>query len=432
VNLRRLSAHAKAAGGAWGTALFQFLAGVILVRSLPSAEVGTFFLGAAIATLVFGVLDLRIEEGLTQFLIRERNASEEARIRPALRYAVAIDIASGAVIFGLTVAGLVLFPLHFDHRTRVVAAIGAVASLVGVADGSFSGVLYACQAFGWVSAYQVLANAARCAALLVLPINSSTDAAWAIALAQVIATGFLVAAVTLRFLPQGVPSEPLAPHDRKWLLRFSIHVGVASAVATVRTTAIPIMIGAVGTKRQVAAARVAESPTRLLGIVVAPLRTVLFPRLSGAWARRDRADARRLIRGYIVTTLVLGSILGVAMALTIGFLLTRIYGSSYAHLGRVGQFFVLAAVLDALAGWQKVTPAALDRPSLRTLIVGGEAIALLLALIVLVPPFAALGAAISAAIAAATSLAMGAYWLRPAFAERRWRRPLCSDPGKGA
>jgi O-antigen/teichoic acid export membrane protein len=312
----------------------------------------------------------------------------------------------------------------------LVASIAAFASLVGISDGSFVALLYAQQAFGWISAYQLISNGARCVALLVVPIESPTDAAWAIVLAQVIATAFLVAATGLRFLPNA-GSESLASADRRWLIRFSLNVGLASAVATARTTAIPLVVGAVGTTRQVAAARVAESPTRLLTIAVAPLRTVLFPQLSAAWARRDRADARRLIRAYITTTLFLGIAFGAAMAVAIGFLLTKIYGPAYAHLERVGQFFVLAAVLDALAGWQKVTPAALDRPWLRTFIVGGEAAALLVGLVILVPPYGALGAAISAAIAGATSLALGAYWLRPAFAARSWRKPIRSDPAHG-
>jgi O-antigen/teichoic acid export membrane protein len=408
-----------AASGAWSAALLQFVAGVILVRSLAPSAVGTFVFGSAIAILVFGIADFRIEEGLTQFLVREKSAARETRTRSALRFAIAIDFASGLMIFIVFVAALTLFPVEFRDDTRNVAAIAAATSFIGTSDGSFLAVLYARHAFGWLSSYQIVANGARCLSLLILPINTAVDAAWAFLLAQAVATGFAVAVVVLRFLPPGARS-PLGSSDRRWLLRFSLHVGASSAVATVRANATPLVMGVVGTRRQVADARVAESPTRLLGVAVAPLRTVLFPRLSTAWARRDRADARRLIRQYVATALFLGGVLALAMAVTIDFLLERIYGSAYADLGRVGQFFVLAALLDAVAGWQKVAPAALDRPWLRTYILVGEAGALLVALLILVPSYGPLGAAISATVAAACSLAMGAYWLRPAFAEKSW------------
>jgi O-antigen/teichoic acid export membrane protein len=421
---------ATAAGGAWGAAVLQFLAGVIVVRSLAPAQVGTFFFGVAIATFVFGVLDFRIEEGLTQFLIRERNADRDTRVRPALRFAVALDVATGIAIFGAILASLTLLPLHLGSDTRTVGAIAALAGLIGVSDGSFAAILYTHQAFGWLSAYQIVANGGRCLALLAFPIESPADAAWATVAAQIAATAF-VATIVLRRLPRGVQSKGFGASERRWLLTFSVHVALSSAVATVRTTATTLVLGAIGTTRQVASARVAESPTKLLGTVVAPLRTVLFPRLSTAWAQRDRAAARRLVRQYLVTTALLAGTLGAAMALAINLMLTRIYGHAYGGLERVGQFFVLAAVLDALAGWQKVAPAALDRPWLRTFILLGESGALLVGLVILVPTHGPLGAAMSAALASAVSLAMGAYWLRPAFGERNWAEELPREAQPG-
>jgi O-antigen/teichoic acid export membrane protein len=391
---------------------------------------------SAIAAFVFGVFDIRIEEGLTQFLVRDRNAGGQERTKSALRYAVAVDLVSGLAIFALMLAALVLLPLDLSHQTQSVAAIAALTSLIGIADGSFLAVLYAEHAFGWFSAYQIVLNGARCLALVAVPIATPSDAAWAFALAQVVGTVFALTIVVLRFLPRGGRFRPLASTDRRWLLGFSIHVALASAVATIRATATPLVLGVVGTKQQVANARVAESPTKLLGVAAAPLRTVLFPRLSEAWARRDRADARRLIRHYIASTVLLVGVLAVAMAIAIDFLLTTIYGPAYGGLERVGQFFVLAALLDAVAGWQKVAPAALDRPWLRTFILVGESTALLIALLILVPTHGPLGAAISASIAAAASLAMGAYWLRPVFVESNWqedRRPVRSaERGGGA
>jgi O-antigen/teichoic acid export membrane protein len=409
---------ASAAAGAWGAAVLQFLAGVIIVRSLAPAQVGTYFFGVAIAAFVFGVLDFRIEEGLTQFLIRERNAKRETGVHAALRYAVSLDLVSGLVIFGAILASLAFLPLHLSGETRTVSAIAALAGLIGVSDGSFAAVLYTHQAFGWLSAYQIVANGARCLALLAFPIHSPADAAWATVAAQIAATTF-VATIVLRRIPHGVPSG-FGASERRWLFRFSMHIALSSAVATVRMTATPLVLGAIGTTRQVASARVAESPTKLLGTVVAPLRTVLFPRLSTAWAQRDLTAARRLVHQYLVTTALLAGILGAAMALAINPVLTTIYGDAYGGLERVGQFFVLAAVLDAIAGWQKVAPAALDRPWLRTFILLGESAALLVGLLILVPTHGPLGAAVSAALASAASLAMGAYWLRPTFDERYW------------
>jgi O-antigen/teichoic acid export membrane protein len=424
VKIRAATARvfAAAATGAWGTAVLQFLAGVIVVRSLLPGEVGTFFFGAAIAAFVFGVLDLRIEEALTQFLVRERSEGRQSRFRPALRFAVLFDAATGMVIFAALLAALAVLPLHLSHETRIVCAITALAALIGVSDGSFAGVLYTQQAFGWLSAYQLVSNGSRCVALLVLPIDRPANAAWAMVAAQVVATAFIAAVVVSR-LPKGVTSESLVRDERRWLLSFSVHVGLASAVATVRTTASPLVLGTLGTSRQVAFARVAESPTKLLGTAAAPLRTILFPRLSTAWAERDREAAQRIVREYLLTTAVLVGLLGAPLALAMNFVLTRIYGSAYGGLERVGQLFVLAAALDALAGWQKIAPAALDRPWLRTLILLGESIALLAALLILVPSHGALGAAISAVLASAVSLAMGAYWLRPAFRQGTWVTP---------
>jgi O-antigen/teichoic acid export membrane protein len=409
-----------AAGGAWSAAILQFVAGVIVVRSLTPQGVGTFVFASAIATFVFGVLDIRIEEGLTQFLVREKSSGRDERTASALRYAVAVDIASGLAISALMLLAIAFLPFHLGHETKVVAAITAFASLIAISDGSFLAIFYAHQAFGWLASYQLVSNGSRCLALLIVPIATASDAALAIALAQVVATTFLISAVVIRFLSRGGRRGRLTQADRRWLLRFSAHVAVSSAAATVRANATPLVMGILGTKREVAGARVAESPTKLLGVAVAPLRTVLFPRLSAAWARRDRTEARYLIREYLWTSAIAGGVFGMAMALAMNPILTRIYGPEYSDLARVGQIFVLAAVLDALAGWQKVAPAALDRPWLRTYILVGESAALLLALLILVPPYGPLGASISAAVAAGISLGLGALWLRPAFSQPNW------------
>src|ERR687888_286241 len=97
---------AAAAIGAWGAALLQFVSGVIVVRSLSPSQAGTFFFGTAIAAFIFGVLDLRIEEGLTQFLVREKASNQESRVVPALRYAVLVDAVTGAVIFLATLGAI--------------------------------------------------------------------------------------------------------------------------------------------------------------------------------------------------------------------------------------------------------------------------------------------------------------------------------------
>jgi O-antigen/teichoic acid export membrane protein len=412
--------HLKAAGGAWSGAALQFVAGVILVRSLSQAAVGVFVVGSAIATVVFGVFDIRIEEGLSQFLIREGTTGRKESLRSALRYAVVVDVLSGVVILGFTVGGLLLLPLHLDSETQTVATIGALACFIGVADGSFGAVLYAQEAFGWISMYQFVSNAFRCLALVAVPINTPASAAWAMVLAQGATTGFVISIVLMKFTRNVNEERALTRTDRHWLLRFSAHVALSSAVATVRANATPLVLGGLGTHREVAGARVAESPTKLLGVSVAPLRTVLFPRLSRAWAHRDRGAARRLIRHYVGTTIVLGGSLGVLMIMAMEPLLHHIYGAAYGGFATAGRVFVVAALLDAIAGWQKVAPAALDRPWLRTLILLSEATALLIALVVLVPAYGATGAAASAVVAAAISLAMGAYWLRPALAESEW------------
>jgi O-antigen/teichoic acid export membrane protein len=416
--LRR--SHVKAAGGAWTGAALQFVAGVILVRSLSQGDVGTFVVGSAIATVVFGVLDVRIEEGLSQFLIRERAVGRN-RLRPALRYAVIVDVLSGVLILGVTIAGLVLLPLHLGDETGTVAIIAALACFIGVADGSFNGVLYAREAFGWISMYQFVSNGARCLALVSFPIDTPASAAWAMVFAQVATTLFVIVAVLAKFVFRANEEEALTQRERHWLLRFSVHVALSSAVATIRANATPIVLGGLGTYHEVAGARVAESPTKLLGVSVAPLRTVLFPRLSRAWAHRDRLAARRLIRHYVCTTIAFGGTLGLVMVLVMQPLLHHIYGAAYGDFTQTGRVFVVAALLEAIAGWQKVAPAALDRPWLRTLILLSEAAALLISLVVLVPAYGATGAAISAVVAAVTSLALGAYWLHPALAESEWR-----------
>jgi O-antigen/teichoic acid export membrane protein len=190
-----------AAGGAWSAAILQFVAGVIVVRSLTPQGVGTFVFASAIATFVFGVLDIRIEEGLTQFLVREKSSGRDERTASALRYAVAVDIASGLAISALMLLAIAFLPFHLGHETKVVAAITAFASLIAISDGSFLAIFYAHQAFGWLASYQLVSNGSRCLALLIVPIATASDAALAIALAQVVATTFLISAVVIRFLP---------------------------------------------------------------------------------------------------------------------------------------------------------------------------------------------------------------------------------------
>src|SRR5207248_7954464 len=97
-------------------------------------DVGSFVFGSAVAAVAFGVLDLRVEEGLTQFLIRERHGGRVSRVRPALWYAVFVDGLSGALIFTATVTLLTTAPLHLGHESVRVAVVISLALFIGVSD----------------------------------------------------------------------------------------------------------------------------------------------------------------------------------------------------------------------------------------------------------------------------------------------------------
>lgn len=420
----RLNALSVSALGSWASLAFQLIAGVTLARSLAPSEFGVFILGAAAAALIFGLFDLRFEDGLTQLLVREKHLGRSERTRGALRYALVVDVLSGFLIFGVAAVVMILIPGSVIHADAAYSAtIVALAYLVGIADGSFNAIFFSNQAFGRIAVSQVVGSGSRAVAYLALPLESSSDAAWATVVAQVVSTGFLLCLVYgSRLIPPDA-GPLLTASEKRSLLRFSLHTSLAAAVAAVKATAAPIVLGTLGTPREVAAARVASSPPQILVALTGPLRTVMFPRMSQAWAARDRVAATEVIRGYIAYATGAVLVVGLPMGLAMSALLAMVYGSAYDNYGNVAIVFLVAASGEAIAGWQKVAPAALDRPALRTVILTAESGTLLLALVLLVPRFGPMGAAISAVLAAVVSLGVGAWRLGPALRPDRWAVP---------
>lgn len=394
-----------------------------IARVLPQNEVGSVVVVGAIAAVSSALFSLGLGFGLRHFLSYYIGAAES---RPVSKltggaYLVATLLAAAAVV---TTLGLSTFVTGlFFHSPENRPEIGLLALYIGLGTASWilRSVLLGLQrfvAYSTISGSGHLTSYALATFLLLLwgGINSIL-LGWVLGYALACAL-FLIAIRTQHPLERraGAEASHGLPPTRSlyWtVLIYSLPLFVAFLVSTGASYVDRLILASLASLSSVAVYNYAVLISTTSLYVVAPLGTVLLPKISEAFGRGDSAKIRQVTRTASTLVVLVYVPVGLATAALAPFLIDVLVGSSFESaayplallVGISAASIPYVALTGLAAGIRRTTP---------VVAAAGLALGSNVALCwLLVPGLGMIGAAIgNAALPSATFLALF-FWLRP-------------------
>lgn len=361
---------------------------VVLVRTVGLGPTGMVILAQSFVALAFVVVDPRLEDALQRY-VPLIAATRTTAVRWVVRRLVNIDMIVGVASAMLLMLAVSTIPLGqwlgVDARYLLLASVAA-----GL--GAAQGTLAAC--FAVTDRLPELAKL-RCAGSGLVTAAASTAAVISgpVAYLAVLAVGQAVITLLLATRARGHVRAAWPGGDRVSLppgfVRFTALSSVATSAALGSESAVVTVAGVLGGPPVAAGLKIATAPARLLFTAIAPLWSVMFPRLSRHAAAGDVRRVRTVCLHSSALILV-GSLPVIAVAVAfLPVLLVWVYGASASVFGWTAVVAIAVYALKAASGWSKVMPLAVGRPGWKLGMTTAEGVVLIVALVVVVPMLAA-------------------------------------------
>jgi O-antigen/teichoic acid export membrane protein len=192
-----------------------------------------------------------------------------------------------------------------------------------------------------------------------------TEAILGLLVAQLITTASIVGAglVALRRFPAAKP-VPLADDGRPFV-GFVLKSSVDSGLDAFRTWIAPLMIGIVGTAKDVGLFRGAQAPQYAFAVLSSPVRMILLSEQTRDWEAGKVSAVVAGLRRYVTgSTLLMAAIL-VPAELLMPWLVRLLLGEEYEPAVGAARFVFAAAAIQLIFAWTKSFPVTIGRPGLR-------------------------------------------------------------------
>ncbi len=395
-----LRRRAGAAVGVYGSAVLGFLATIVALRQLATKEeVGRYAIVMATMGLLQLAFDVTADEAAVKYGYRYQQAGDWGRFRRLFSSMLVVKAAGGAAGALATVVAAVLSERIYGKGGLVAPMLAAaLIPLLQAPEGMAGAMLLVRGRYDVRGGFLVVSMALRLAAIAVAARHGVVTMLLAMAAAQAVATGAIVAAglASLRRFPSATP-VPLGA-DRGALRGFVVQSTLGSTLMSLRTTLPSTIVGGIMSKAAVADFRAAQAPQTAMASLSAPARMILMSEQSQhvEAGRIERVFA--MIRRYMLLT---GASMVVVVPLAwwgMPWLVRVAVGSRFGTATDAARLILLTGALQIVFGWTRPFAVSIGRPGLRT-------ITHLLELAVLVPGVLVLGEAWGAAGAAAGVLA---------------------------
>lgn len=329
----------RVAGYVAGVGL-SVVSAALLIRHLGPVDWGGYVTVSSLIALVAGLS----EAGMSNVGVREYSTlgpSERIRL---LRNLLGIRL----VLTAIAVGAAVLFCVAAGYRSVLV--VGTLLSGIGLMVGFFQqtvGVpLQARLQFGWVSALDLLRQAATTVAVVVLVALGATLLPF---LGAPIAVSIFMVAVTLPLVRRLAPVVPA--FDRgEWsrILQTSVAYSAASAIGTIYVAMTVVLMSLVGSGRDTGYYGASYRIFSVLGTIPLLLVTSAFPVLARA-ARDDRERLEYALQKLLEIALIVGVLFALGISLAAPFLIDVVAGAKFDPSVDVLRIHGLALISSFLA-----------------------------------------------------------------------------------
>jgi O-antigen/teichoic acid export membrane protein len=378
--------RSAAAAGTYAAAALGFLGTVVALHIFSTLTFGRFALVTAATMFFQSLLDLTVEEALVKFGFRFVAREDWGRLRRLFTSAIVFKLAGGVLATGLLLAfAPIADSLLHKSGLRTPLLIASLLPLAQCTENVGGVALILHGRYDLRAFFLFVSMALRFSAIVIGAPHGLNATIAGLVAAQAVATSAISVAgfLAYRRFPQQ-PSVSLGP-ERRDIFSFVAQSSVATGVISLTTPLSLLVLGRVGSTKQVAWFRAAMAPQQAFAVVSAPARLILLTEQTRAWERGTRGEVFAGIKRYMVgMTAVAGAILVPLLVFTPE--LARLLFSA-KNVGAVDatRLVIVAGALRMVYGWTKSFPVSIGRPALRIWTHGLE-------MLVLVPLVGVLGA----------------------------------------
>jgi O-antigen/teichoic acid export membrane protein len=336
--------------GDWVAQIISIVTSIALGRTLGPDNYGLILIAMTSVNIIAQFMDVRTSEALIRFMGGAMARDDRREARTFFSIGFAVDIVVALVTIGISL--LVALPLVGAHpqgeTLRAMVNIYLLTAPLSILQNNFRSVLITFKQF-------------RLKTLIVIAV------VWGY-VAAAFATFILmtIAATWLLLRRMGVGQAGDYRGALRQFLPFTFHTSLMGSLKAVSNNLDMLLLGALRPPSEVSFYRIARSAVSLIALPVSPVTTVLYPTMNEAWARRDLARVKGLIKRFMLYSGVvcLGAL--VFFTLTADTLVRWIYGEDFQPAAPLILLMAVGLSLEAVAGWVRTAALANGKPQLVT------------------------------------------------------------------
>lgn len=378
--------------------------GVVLARALGPSAFGVLSIVIALVAVVQQLLSSRVWEAAIKFVIEFRSRGDPQRATAVVKLCYLVDAVAGVVAFaGLVwVADLAARAFAKDASAAGSIRLYALSAILAVPAATSTALLRIDGRFRWLAAQTAGESLTRLAGivLVVATVGGATRSVlWAYLFAAAVSAVVLPAlahraAGELGLAPwRASPLSGLRGQYRR-ILAFMLYSNLSGTSRVFTSRADVLVLGWFADPQSVGLYRLARTLSDPLTSLFDPLAQAVYPEMSRLVHDHDLVAVRRLsgrIRAATSAVVLPACLVVVAAA---GWFVPLVFGPSYAGAVSLTRILVWQLVWVPYV-WLPGLLLALGRARLVALVNGLDALDYVVLLLILVPPYGAVGAAVA-------------------------------------
>ena len=420
VNASLLFSGKAAAGG------FAALQTVVLARILGVTDYGLLQLVIAYIAMMNQFFDVRVWETAVKYIGSYWENGETDKTLAMIKLSYILDVGSGAVSFVIAIVTAKLISTYVIHSPEayIYIWIYAVGLFVETAKLTSDAILRVFERYKLIAVINSLENLTQLALVTALLLAGLGIKG---ALYALIVSNFIAAAVRLWAVMRVLEEKKLG----NWLTadifliksqwrEIAWFLGNTSFMATLKTGSdkyLGVMIlGFFAGKDAVAFYRIASSVSAVLNRIVDTLYEAIFPELIKFTTINAMQEFRKFIKESTKNLMKLIVPITVLIIVFAGPIVRLVFGAEYSPATNTLRILALAVLIARYTYWINPALLAMGKPGIRTTFYLVTTLVYLALMLLLVPSYSYMGAALAflgfAVIKSALSLAVFGYYMR--------------------
>lgn len=381
------------------TVIFTFAINILIVRNLGAKDTGLIILTITISSMISLFVDLRFGETLIKYLGDFLNKNDKKSALGMISIGYIIDLSLGILCFLI----IILCRNKFAHlmnkpQLEETLFIYAFILLIGTLNTTSINIFQSFREFSWLSIQTILHKTFNLI-FVIVAINIKKNPVgiiYAYLCSEIIMTiiittkiGFKIKRIFKRIRPE------YSNLDIKKILSFTFHTTLSSTLKSANRFTDILSVGFFCDPQFVTYYKNGLSISSILGLISDPIYKVIYPVMITLRNKNDTQTIKKIIKKIMLFGSIIGGLFGITVSIAAPFIIELLYNGLSTPSVTVLRILLWASVFNLILCWPRPVYLAFGKPELGTKIGLIVFVAFITLLLVLVPRFAHIGAAVS-------------------------------------